>query len=264
MSDFCKDEFPLFWEIPKPRITPFEQRSLNQTNEELINSFKEYPLSFFGSAFATRPEFNGSLYGYVMGVRGERPTVQVLIEEKQRTKLLKNGEEIYYNQKCFITQDDYVPTTENYVNNKIQVLKGRELRASGNRKGYLKEKNLSIAVSGSCIYKLNTPNRQAQNIAHRNQLIFLDIDLDFNQDLDAVFDKLKQDKYTKIVHRSFSGDGFVVIVEMSEIDAKENFKLVFKKLEKYYRETYNLTIDPSCSDIGRLRFLSYDPKIFIK
>lgn len=263
MSDTYIDEFPEYWEITAPKITPLNQRIKNPSQEELIEQLKEYLLSFFETMYSKRPVFISSMWGYFMAVRGETPTVRVLIEEKQRIKYVKEGVEIPYNQKCFIPHDNE-PTTDNYVNNKNQVLEGRKLRAEGNEDGYKKQKTMSIAVSGSAVYKLNTPNKVQENITYRNQLILIDIDLDSFCNLEEIFEKLKQDPYTKMVHLSFSGDGFVVIVEMSEIDAKKNFKLIFKKLEKYYKETYDITIDPSCSNIGRLRYISYDPNIYIK
>lgn len=256
-----------FFDIPKPKITPFELRPLYQTNEELIKAFKEYPMSFIESMFYKFPEFNGSLWGYYMAVRGITPNVYIIVDDRISTKQItkKSGDTFYieYHQHGYITQDD-VPTTDNHVHNILQVLEGRRLKKLKDIKGYEKQKSSSFSVSGSAIYRLDTPNRCFQNIAYRNHLLFIDFDLDENYDLVAIFEILKADKFTKIAHLSFSGDGFVVVVEMTEKDAYDNFKLVFKKLEKYYKEFYNLTIDPSCSDIGRLRYLSYDPNIYIK
>jgi hypothetical protein len=267
MDAIFQDKDLNFFDVPKPKITPFELRPLYPKNEQLINSFREYPMSFIESMFYKIPEFNGSLWGYYMAVLGKYPSVHIIVDDRVMTKLItkKNGETYYieYNQVGYIEQYD-VPTTDNFVNNIKQVVEGRRLKKLKDKKGYEKQKSSSFSVSGSAIYRLDTPNRWAENIAFRNHLLFIDIDLDENYDLVAVFKILKADKYTKMVHLSFSGDGFVVVVEMTEKDAYNNFKLVFKKLEKYYKEIYNLTIDPSCSDVGRLRYLSYDLNIFIK
>jgi hypothetical protein len=251
-----------FFEIPVPTITPIEKRPMNPTQNELIDQLREYPISFFDNMYSLRPIFNSSLYGYCMGVRGEGSTIMVIKDDRPQTKEI-NGHVITYFEQGYM-ESEYLPVTDNYLNNVSQVLKGRKLRKENDYKGYKDQKKLSYVVSGSAIYKLTTPNKIADNIAHRNQLIFIDIDLEHEDDLDDVCEKLQKDKYTKIVHRSFSGDGFAVIVEMSKIDAYQNFRLVFKKLEKYYKDTYNLSIDTSCSNIGRLRYLSYDPDIFVK
>lgn len=251
-----------FLEIPVPKITPIEKRPIDPTQEELIYQLREYPISFFDNKYSLRPIFNSSLYGYYMGVRGDRSTIIVQEDNRPQTKEV-NGNIITYFEKGYM-EPDYLSETDYYLNNKRQVLEGRRLRRANNDKGYKDQKDLSYVVSGSAIYKLTTPNKIADNIEHRNQSLILDLDLEYEDDLDDVFEKLKQDKYTKIVHRSFSGDGFAVIVEMSKIDAYQNFKLVFKKLEEYYKDTYNLSIDQNCSNIGRLRYLSYDPDIFVK
>lgn len=256
------NELSNFLEIPAPNITPIEKRPIDPTKNELIDQLGEYPISFFANRYSLRPIFNSSLRGYYMAVRGERSTIMVLTDDRPQTKEV-NGHTITFFQKGYVEQE-YLPEADNYLNNKNQVLEGRRLRKANNYKGYKDQKDLSYVVSASAIYKLNTPNKIADNIEHRNHCLTLDLDLEHEDDLDDVFEKLKQDKYTKIVHRSFSGDGFAVIVEMSKIDAYKNFLLVFKKLQKYYKDTYNLNLDPSCSNIGRLRYLSFDPDIFVK
>ncbi|MFC0777678.1 BT4734/BF3469 family protein [Flavobacterium sp. HJSW_4] len=261
-NDNTSNEVTNFLEIPAPIITPIEKRKKNPTLNELIDQLGEYPISFFDNMYSLRPIFNSSLRGYYMGVRGERSTIIVLTDDRPQTKEV-NGHTITYFEKGY-AEEEYLPVADNYLNNKVQVLQGRKLRGENNNKGYKDQKNLSYVVSGSAIYKLTTPNKIADNIEYRNHIIILDLDLDYIDDLDDVFEKLKQDKYTKIVHKSFSGDGFAVIVEMSKKDAYKNFLLIFKKLQKYYKDTYNLNIDPSCSNIGRLRYLSYDPDIFVK
>lgn len=266
------DEYAHYWDIEAPKITPFHQRPPDPTEEEAVNQLRQYPLSFFDNAYAKNPIFNGSLYGYFMAVSGASSSVLVLVDDRPIIKkVTKKGEafDIEYYQHGFLTQDN-VRTTDNYVNNKEQVLKGRKLRAKKDEKGYKNQKSLSVTVSGSAIYKLNTPNKEAKNISYRNNLIIIDFDFNIEdkkklaEKMDEVFEILKADKYTKLVHISFSGDGFAVVVEMSEIDANENFALIFKKLEKYYKETYNLIVDASCSNIGRLRYISYDPNIYVK
>lgn len=255
-----------FWKIPKPAIIPFNQRIKEPSKEYLIEQLKNYPTSYYENAYSNRPAFNGSLWGYFMAVMGGRQTVEVIRDNRQVTKVIEkkgNYTEVSYYPLHYNTLAD-VPTVENFVSNKKQVLKGREHRINGNNIGYKKAKSLSIAISGSAVYPENAPNKKESNIAYRNHTLFLDLDLETTDDLEGIYEKIKQDPYTLIVHRSFSGDGFVVIVEMSEIDANENFFLVFKKIEKYYKSTFNLNIDPSCKNIGRLRYVSYDPDIFIK
>jgi hypothetical protein len=260
------DESNDFWNITEPVITPPDQRPLNPTQEELIIQLNQYPQSYFDNAYDTKPVFNGSLCGYYKAVRGESSSVLILVNDRPNLKAVTKNKEVLYIecfQRAYMTFDD-VPITDNYVSNKEQVLKARKFRAEKNKKSYDKQKGLSIAVSGSAIYKENTPNKATHNIAYRNNLMFIDFDFEFADDLEGIFEILKNDKYTKLVHKSFSGDGFAVVVEMSKKDANDNFKLIFKKLERYYKVTYDLKIDVSCSNINRLRYLSYDKDIFVK
>lgn len=259
-------EYNDFWNITEPVITPPDKRPINPTEEELIIQLNQYPQSYFDNAYDTKPVFNGSLFGYYKAVRGASSSVLILVDDRPNIKLVTKDEEEFYIesfQRAYMTLDD-VPITDNYVSNKEQVLKARKFRAEKNEKSYKKQKGLSIAVSGSAIYKENTPNKASHNIAYRNNLIFIDFDFEFADGLEGIFEILKLDKYTKLVHKSYSGDGFAVVVEMSKKDADDNFKLIFNKLRRYYKETYDLKIDDSCSNINRLRYLSYDKDIFVK
>ena len=79
--------------------------------------------------------------------------------------------------------------------------------------------------------------------------------------IDAKIKELKEDKYTTILHRSFGGDGVCIFVKINA--SKESFLNSFLTLEEYYFDNYSVAIDASCKDLPRLRFISYDPDIYV-
>jgi hypothetical protein len=69
---------------------------------------------------------------------------------------------------------------------------------------------------------------------------------------------LQADPYILILFNSASS-GLKAIVPISGPKHSESFEA----LRKYFKNKYNIKIDPKCKDIGRLCFLSHDPDIWI-
>ncbi len=88
---------------------------------------------------------------------------------------------------------------------------------------------------------------------------FICIDLDKLEDVEHVRRVVNNDKYTFASFVSVGGEGIAVLVR---VDGKK-FKESFDGLQNYYMGQYGLVIDRSCSDISRLRFVSYDPKAVV-
>jgi len=101
------------------------------------------------------------------------------------------------------------------------------------------------------------------NSIHHNGLIQVDLDVkDFPPLLllEDIIKLLKSDPYTFVGFISPSGTGYKLFVRISTNPS--NHLSHFRALEKYYRDKYGLKIDPSCKDLGRLCFLSYDPLLY--
>lgn len=130
------------------------------------------------------------------------------------------------------------------------VLKARAAKQSGDIDTYKKFKAKSQCITGSAIMKEGS--RSDANIKELNGFIVIDIDNQINEDL-------KNDKYSAIVHRSFGGDGMCIFVRINP----DKFLDSFNGLAQYYLENYNITIDPSCKNPSRIRYISYDPDIFV-
>ena len=101
--------------------------------------------------------------------------------------------------------------------------------------------------------------RNANSIEKPSGLISIDIDYKDNV---AVIDKvpeiLKNLPYITYYAKSISGDGYFAIIKLDNVNS---FKSHFFALEKEFAE-YGITLDKSCKDISRLRFVSYDSEAY--
>jgi len=160
----------------------------------------------------------------------------------------------YYDNKFSKTKkeidiDNYIGFIQHGTNQDL-VLKARAVKQKGNEEEYKKLKNTSKCVTGSAI--LNEGAKTDNNIKSMNGLIVIDIDDQINEDV-------KNDDYTYIYHKSFGGDGLCIFVRINP----DKFEDSFNGLADYYHKNYNITIDQACKNRNRLRYLSYDPDIFV-
>jgi hypothetical protein len=99
-------------------------------------------------------------------------------------------------------------------------------------------------------------------IAHSNRLI-IDIDMKDNPILLEKFNEIRKqliaDKYTCFLFTSCRGNGMAGGVKIDGAKHTETFQY----LEHYYREKHGLTIDKGCKDVTRLRYISYDPDLYL-
>ena len=109
-----------------------------------------------------------------------------------------------------------------------------------------------ITVSGT--FK----QRKADKLLEHSGLICLDIDSK-DQITNVDIDQIKRDEYVYAVHRSLSGNGYAVFVK---IDGARHLD-AFLGLEHYMMAKYLIVLDKTCKDTSRLRFVSYDPDIYI-
>lgn len=80
-------------------------------------------------------------------------------------------------------------------------------------------------------------------------------------DIDQFSDKssLISDPYTFALFKSASGNGLAVIVRINPDKHKESYRW----LEHYYFTNYGISVDPAPKNVASLRYVSYDPDIFI-
>ena len=100
--------------------------------------------------------------------------------------------------------------------------------------------------------------RNAESIEQHSNIISIDIDIKDNED--ANIEALKQDPYTWAVHHSIGGRGWVAYFK---IDPAKHLQAYFG-LEKYLADYYKVIADKSCKDVSRLRYVSWDPDLYLK
>ncbi len=111
-------------------------------------------------------------------------------------------------------------------------------------------KNQMPCITGSAV--MNQGSKIESNIQELNGLIVIDIDELVDLEL---LNKINEDKYTFISHRSFGGEGLCVFIKINPVKFLESFN----EIGQYYWDNFNLMIDQSCKNKNRLRYLSFDP-----
>lgn len=118
-----------------------------------------------------------------------------------------------------------------------------------------KEKTTLPCVTASGVFK----TRKANELIQHSGVICIDVD-EKDQLTQIDIEQLKSDPYIHAVHVSASGgSGYACYVK---IDADRHLD-AFLGLEEYFFVNYSIVIDKSCKDVSRLRFVSYDPFLYI-
>jgi predicted P-loop ATPase len=116
------------------------------------------------------------------------------------------------------------------------------------------QKELTTCVTASGSFK----QRAANKLLEHSGFICLDIDAK-DQIAEVDIERIKRNEYVYSVHRSLSGNGYAVFIRIEgtrHLDA-------FLSLEQYFMVQFSIVLDKSCKDTSRLRFVSYDPDIYI-
>lgn len=151
-------------------------------------------------------------------------------------------------------------SVENYIgfvqfgNNQDDVILGRAAKQRGDEKEYRRIKDNTKAITSSCVFESGT-NKTTENAKNLNGLICLDIDHEVDL---TTYERIKADKHTFISHHSFGGVGYCVFVKINP----EKFSDSFMGLAEYYHNTFNVQVDRSCSNPGRIRYVSFDEDIY--
>jgi predicted P-loop ATPase len=88
---------------------------------------------------------------------------------------------------------------------------------------------------------------------------FLAMDIDDVEDVEKTKNKLAADRYVFAVFTSVSGRGLCVMFRI----APERHLDAFLGLQEYLFNNYQESIDPSCKDVSRPRYVSYDPHLHV-
>ena len=99
-------------------------------------------------------------------------------------------------------------------------------------------------------------NHNTEGLIQHSGYICIDID---GKDNPTVMDKvpsvLQNKPYVTYAAKSITGDGYYAVIR---IENPKHHKEHFLALEKEFKEEHNIVLDPTCKDVCRLRFASYD------
>lgn len=98
--------------------------------------------------------------------------------------------------------------------------------------------------------------RKIAGLIQHSGFICIDVDDVIVNDVKAV---LKHDKYLYSAFVSVSGTGLALIFKINP----EKHNEAFEGLQEYLFTNYQIIVDPSCRDVSRARFISFDPWIII-
>jgi len=152
-------------------------------------------------------------------------------------------------------------------NDMIQAIRALDpLSSSAAEKRYksLKEKLPCCTISGTF-----RPGRKDNDLEDHSGYLALDLDRKegINQillqegGLEKVIELLKREPWVYAVFKSVGGRSPCCIVKIPA--GVESHVAAFEALERYFLETYELTLDSSCKNVGHLRFISSDPNLYI-
>lgn len=115
-----------------------------------------------------------------------------------------------------------------------------------------KKKQLKDMFYGATMSGVFTQRKQDMLLEHSG---FICIDIDGFNDKTA----LQQDPYTYALFYSAGGNGIAVVVKIKGEKHKESFRFI----QDYYYRTYGIVVDPAPSSVASLRYISYDPDLFV-
>lgn len=152
------------------------------------------------------------------------------------------------NSKSTLTIDDFISGVKigrwKAETERIQQCETIELRKQMKR-----DTASAVTISGTFL------QRNEKSLIQHSGFICADFDaFDFEK-----YEQIKHDQYTYACFKSVSGLGVAVLVRVKPEKHKESFDF----LQRYYFSNYGCAIDPAPRNVASLRFVSYDPDIYI-
>mgnify|MGYP000203614065 CR=1 FL=1 len=122
---------------------------------------------------------------------------------------------------------------------------------------YKQAKAKVLSYTPSCLCPIGG-SAKAENVEHVNNLIAIDLDEKDNTNISLEEMRTKINSLPYVMYSSISvgGKGMYALIPISESN-KNDFKGVFKALESDFKGL-GLTLDSSCVNVNRERYMSYD------
>ncbi|BBA28641.1 AAA family ATPase [Prevotella melaninogenica] len=131
----------------------------------------------------------------------------------------------------------------------------RQIDRSKDEIAYKKAKSKVLSFTPSCYC---TIGGTAKDVEHVNNLIAIDLDAKDNEGvtIEEMRKRINSLPYVMYSSMSVGGKGMYALIPILESN-KNDFKAVFKALEEDFK-ALGLTLDSSCINVNRERYMSYD------
>ena len=185
-------------------------------------------------------------------------------EEKQETEKQHITPDFLINTKVSIMERHNVLKISSLYNaiiigkeHKEEIEAVRSIDRSKDEIAYKKAKEKVLSYTPSCLCP-NGGSAKAENVEHVNNLIAIDLDAKDNEGvtLEEMRTKINSLPYVMYSSISVGGRGMYALIPISESN-KNDFKGVFKALESDFKGL-GLTLDSSCVNVNRERYMSFD------
>lgn len=195
----------------------------------------------------------------------EKANTEEIKKEKQEVKEEKQAQRItpdfLLNTKVSIMRCHKVLYESNLYNaiitgrickQKIEAV--RQIDRTTHESEYRQAKAKVLTYTPSCLCQGET----AKEVAHVNNLIAIDLDEKDNENITIEEMRKKVNSLPYVMYSSLSvgGRGMYALIPIAE-ENKNDFKAVFKALEEDFK-ALGLTLDSSCVNVNRERYMSYD------
>jgi virE domain protein len=181
-------------------------------------------------------------------------------EEKQAQRITPD---FIHNTKVSIMEQHKVLEISSLYNaiktgrkHKEEIEAVRKIDRQANESEYRRAKDNILSFIPSCVCKGKTG--KAKNVEHVNPLIAVDIDAKDNEGvtLEEMRTKINSLPYVMYSSLSVGGKGMYALLPIAE-ENKNDFKGVFNALNEDFKGL-GLTLDSSCVNVNRERYMSYD------
>lgn len=182
-------------------------------------------------------------------------------EDSKETKHITP--DFIHNTKVSIMERHNVLKTSSLYNaiktgrkHKEEIEAVRKIDRQANESEYRQAKDNILSFIPSCVCKGKTG--KAENVEHVNPLIAVDIDAKDNENITIEEMRTKINSLPYVMYSSLSvgGKGMYALIPILE-ENKNDFKGVFNALNEDFKGL-GLTLDSSCVNVNRERYMSYD------
>ncbi|QUB66140.1 AAA family ATPase [Prevotella melaninogenica] len=202
-------------------------------------------------------------------VTKEKANTEEIKKEKQEVKEEKQEEkqhitpDFIHNTKVSIMEQHKVLEISSLYNaiktgrkHKEEIEAVRRIDRQANESEYRRAKDNILSFIPSCVCKGKTG--KAENVEHVNNLIAIDLDAKDNEGvtLETMRTKINSLPYIMYSSLSVGGKGMYALLPIAE-ENKNDFKAVFNALNEDFK-ALGLTLDGSCVNVNRERYMSYD------